>query len=231
MISANVGIGSQGYINNGVTPVFAGTFTQSGGTSTTQDLQLGDGYNQTDCKATYNLCGGLLQTPQIEVGGANPLSDITFKFTGGTLQAVSGGNGSYNSAPITVGTAASNVATVDANGQTYLLNNSGGGWSFNGSGKLRVIDSAGGGMVVLGGNDGNGDPINNTYSGGTQVLSGTLQVLNSTALPSAGLLTVGGPGQSISAVFDLNGQQVTTQGLVTASSWPFSTSPRPASTC
>ena len=68
LISTNVSVGSEGYINNGVIPVFAGTFTQTGGTSKTQDLQLGDIYNGTDCKATYNLCGGLLQTPAIDAG-------------------------------------------------------------------------------------------------------------------------------------------------------------------
>ena len=94
-----------------------------------------------------------------------------------------------------------------------------------GSGQLLVTDSLGGGTVVLGGLDVNYNPITNTYAGGTTVLSGKLQVsapvngvnVGATALPATGLLTIGGAGQSQSATFDLNGQPVSVEGLVTAS--------------
>ena len=99
-----------------------------------------------------------------------------------------------NSIPITVGTAASNVATVDANGQTMTLN---GGGALSGPGQLAVIDSVGGGTVVLGNT---GVLIANTYTGGTTVLSGTLDVLNAQALPNTGVLTVAGPGSIVSSV-------------------------------
>ena len=57
-----------------------------------------------------------------------------------------------------------------------------------------MIDSVGAGTVVLGGQDVNGNPITNNYTGGTTVLSGTLQVAYADALPSMGVLTIGGPG-------------------------------------
>ena len=91
--------------------------------------------------------------------------------------------------PITVGTAASNIATFDVNGQVIGA----GGWTLAGPGQLSVIDSAGGGMFVLDGN-------HNDYTGGTTVLSGSLQVTNSNALPSMGVFTVGGPGAIVSSV-------------------------------
>ena len=100
--------------------------------------------------------------------------------------------------PITVGTAASNVATVDANANTLTLNDNS---SLSGPGQLAVIDSLGGGTVVLGGTYWNsGAFIVNAYSGGTKVLSGTLEVVNSQALPKTGVLTVAGPGAIVSSV-------------------------------
>ena len=65
----------------------------------------------------------MLQTGNIYVGGgANGYAagTATFNFTGGTLQAAPAGNrpGLTKRAPITVGTAASNMATIDANGQS-----------------------------------------------------------------------------------------------------------------
>ena len=149
----------------------------------------------------------------------------TFNFNAGTLQASPQGTvnhpaGLVNAMQITVGTAASNVATVDANGQTVTLN----GYAYpypgalSGPGQLRVIDSVGGGTVTLGGSDINGNPMPNYYTGGTTVLSGTLEVLYAQALPNTGVLTIGGPGSSVRAAFNLNGTQQTTQGLITASS-------------
>ena len=65
------------------------------------------------------------------------------------------------------------------------------GYALAGPGQLRVIDSVGGGTVVLG--NSNNTSLGNLYTGGTTVLSGTLQVLSATALPNVGVLTVGGP--------------------------------------
>ena len=159
---------------------------------------VGTGHNFYWTPGVYNLQGGVLETSSISLGGLgyNPL--CSFNFTAGTLQAaagevaVGGGTGLSITMPITVGTAASNVATVDANGQTATLDSSTG--YLTGPGQLRVIDSTvGGGMVVL------GNALPNTYTGGTTVLSGTLQVLNATtALPSVGVVTVGGPVSLVS---------------------------------
>ena len=159
--------------------------------------------------ATYNLSGGLLQLAQNEVDGGN----VTFNFTGGTLQAFPGTYHATelgNAFPITVGTAASNVATFDANGMTIDSNST--GLPATGPGQLRVIDSKGGGTVILGTYS-----TVNTYSGGTTILSGKLQMASAGGLPTTGILTIGGAGQSSPATFDLNSQQVSIQGLVTAS--------------
>ena len=64
-------------------------------------------------------------------------------FSGGTLQA--GGTAGV-SATVNVGTASSSVATVDANGNSLTLNHYGA--TLSGPGRLIVIDSAGGGIVV-----------------------------------------------------------------------------------
>ena len=65
---------------------------------------------------------------------------------------------------------------------------------------MRVIDSVAvgsTGAVVLGGGDNLGNHLINNYTGGTTVLSGTLQVLYPTALPDTGVLTVAGPGSVV----------------------------------
>ena len=67
------------------------------------------------------------------------------------------------------------------------LNGNSGSWS--GLGQLVVIDSAGGGRVVLN----SGDGIINNYTGGTRVLSGTLEVADAQGLPGTGVLNVAGP--------------------------------------
>ena len=71
----------------------------------------------------------------------------------------------------------------------------------SGPGNLTVIDSAGGGTVVLGGTyEYRHSPhVANTYTGGTTVLSGTLEVVNSHALPNTGVLTVAGPAAIVSS--------------------------------
>ena len=175
-----------------------GVFTQTGGTNSCYSLQLGNLDNIAGSHGTYNLDGGVLQVSTLRPEGANlSLSQevMNFNFTAGTLQA-SGGT-TYNQTPITVGTAASNIATVNANGQTMILNELGEG-VLVGAGQLAVIDSAGGGRVVLGANA--ATPVANLYTGGTTVLSGTLEVIGAQALPSIGVLTVAGPGSIVSSV-------------------------------
>ena len=140
----------------------------------------------------------MLQTGKIAIDiNAGDPSLATVNFTGGTLQA--GGTGFQNELRMTIGAAASDVATVDANGQTMSFNADNLG-SLIGPGQLRVIDSAGGGTVVLGGTDTTGIPIPNSYAGGTTVLSGTLEVFYAQAIPNIGVLTVAGPGAIVSSV-------------------------------
>ena len=188
--------------NNGT-----GTFNQTGGSNYTHSIDLGGeataitGTHNTSLQSssfvtpgTYNLAGGLLQATSISASGLDlyQQSPAYFNFTGGTLQAgpsVTVGGETYlpglvvSGMPITVGTAASNLATIDVNG---YVSGTDGGWTYSGPGQLRVIDSVGGGMLVLDGNQ-------NLYTGGTIVSSGTLQVTNAQALPATGVLTVGGP--------------------------------------
>ena len=90
-----------------------------------------------------------------------------------------------------------------------------------------MIDSAGGGRVVLGGTGGSGNALVDTYAGGTRVLSGVLELVNSSALPTTGVLTVAGPGSIVSiasagTVFesDTVGQVVRTDREGIASSSP-----------
>ena len=89
--------------------------------------------------------------------------------------------------------------------------------TFSGPGQLRVIDTAGGGTVVFGGTDGSHLP--NTYSGGTTVLSGTLEVMTAESLPATGVLTVGGPVSLVSSALagTLFGSNAAGQSLVVGS--------------
>ena len=188
-----------------------GIFNQTGGTNVAGGISLGgqastypsSGGNVTiNTPGTYNLYGGLLRTTGI---GNNQGSNL-FNFSGGTIQpgllgvdsTAPGTYQCFNGMAITLGTSASNVGTFDSNGGTLVLNNAV-GWSsgiITGPGLLRVIDSAGGGVVQIGGSYFNGTSTVsavNSYTGGTQVLSGTLEVLNYQALSPIGVLTVGGP--------------------------------------
>ena len=102
-----------------------------------------------------------------------PIGAATFNFNAGTLQA--GPGGMTNAITLTLGTAASSVATVDANSQTLSFNSNYTG-TLTGPGQLKVIDSAGGGTVILGSTDIN--ILGNNYTGGTTVLSGAGSVVS-----------------------------------------------------
>ena len=221
------------YIGNAGT----GIFTQTGGTNITSIVDLSGQYHKHNATGnlttlvyspgTYNLNGGMLQTGWVRVDpkGKSTLANLTF--TGGTLQAAVGGL--INAVPTTVGTAASNLATIDANGQVVNLN---AGFSLAGPGQLRVIDSAGGGMIVLGNSDGT-LAYGNSYTGGTTVLSGTLQVLERPGPAQRGRFDHRRAGTGVRAAFNLNGTQQTTEGLATARAWsvPISTSKCRAPIC
>ena len=120
--------------------------------------------------ATYNLNGGLLQLSAL-TGGTGATA---FNFSGGTLRA---GATFSTSVPITVG-ASGGGATFDTAGSQLTLSG-----SLSGPGSLTLDDSLGTGRLILIGS--------NSYSGGTIVEAGTLEVTNSDALPDGGSLTVG----------------------------------------
>ena len=156
--------------NNGT-----GTFNQTGGSNLTYSIDLGGyataitGTHNTSLQSssfvtpgTYNLAGGLLQAATIFASNVDlyQQSPAYFNFTGGTLQAGSlvmlgGETGSPGVEGVRyahhLATAASNVATIDVAGPPFHQ------WyrrycrhRIVGPGQLRVIDSAGGGMFVLG---------------------------------------------------------------------------------
>ena len=92
-------------------------------------------------------------------------------FSQGTLQAVAGFS---TSVPIVLSTSGSN-AVFQTSGDTLTL-----AGTLSGSGTLQEI---GNGLLILSGN--------NTFVGGITVLSGTLNVLSDSALPSGLSLTIG----------------------------------------
>ena len=105
----------------------SGSFTQSGGTNSTTNLNLG--YFGVS-SGTYNLNGGLLS---LGSGGMSQGSgSASFNFGGGTLQAVSSFSSSL---PIALSTAGSN-GVFDTEGNT--LNLSG---PLSGPGGLQKIGS------------------------------------------------------------------------------------------
>ena len=227
---------SQGLLTTPMLSVGAagtGIFTQTGGTNIVNyELLLGgaarrfatgsSGSSIVSTPGTYNLNGGLLQTGYIGVNfsAIGTVGPATFNFTAGTLQAPAGGLS--NSLPITVGTAASNIATLDPHGQTMLINYNGypGSGCLTGPGQLVVNDSVSGGTVVLGNTDYSQGPIFNTYTGGTKVLSGTLQLLYGLALPATGDLSVGSPGAQATVELDSLGF-ASVQGLITSNAANF----------
>ena len=133
-----------------------GTFTQSGGTNTT-NLTLG---TEAGSGGTYNLNGGLLILSSLSQGSGS----AAFNFSGGTLQASSSFS---TSLPMTLGTSGGG-ATSNTAGYTVTLSG-----SLSGPGSLTLNDTLGTGTLIL--------TASNTYTGGTTINLGTLQLGNGTA--------------------------------------------------
>ena len=173
-----------------------GTITQSGGTnmavigpgsnSTAAALVLGFDSDATGAGAgTYNLNGGLLV-----VGGFGlQMNDIPAQFnaSGGTFQAASSWQ---TGVPITL---TSGSLTFDTSGNTVRL-----GGMIDGSGGLIYQDTGGGGSLTL--------EVANSYTGGTVVTSGSLQIGDPAALGSGSLTVNGG-------TLDLSGLSIVVGGL------------------
>ena len=106
---------------------------------------------------------------------------------GPTVASLSGGTGGM----LTNTSTAASILTINpASGTstTYLGTIAGSGTG--GQGRLSLVMS-GNGTLKLGGT--------NNYAGGTTVTSGTLEFINSSALPSTGILTVGSPRNLVSS--------------------------------
>ena len=190
-------------------PSRTGTFTQSGGINRAMDYLYIAGSS-----GTYSLSGSaLLSAPTENVGYAG---GGTFSQSGGTNLVTSllelGGSGTYNLnggelvTPAIEGNGVFNLGggTLVAGGgfttsQAMTLTGSGGSGAIN-TGEYQVAlsgDLSGpGGLVVLG----DGTLIltgSNSYSGGTVVEYGTLEVSSAAALPQGGSLIVGAGGTLI----------------------------------
>ena len=114
----------------------------------------------------------------LNVGSTGAIgSSGTLSFTGGTLQYSSANQTDYSAR---FSTAANQSYSIDTNGQsvTYAT-----GLTSNG-GSLTVTDSAGGGVLVLTGN--------NTYTAGTTFAGGALNVGSTGAIGSSGTLSFTG---------------------------------------
>ncbi|MFI5361400.1 MAG: autotransporter domain-containing protein [Elusimicrobiota bacterium] len=144
--------------------------------------------------------GGTLQTSFSSISGLT--------LNGGTFQAQDAG---AVSGVVLAGTG----GTVDSAGNNPSMS------AITGTGGLTVMDSVGGGILTL-----NTAAGNNTYSGGTLINSGTLQLGANSALPAGsalntavgGTLDLNGYGQTLGAVANL-GTVKTGLGVLTASSY------------
>ena len=149
----NAGLLSVPYVHVGDSGT--GTFTQSGGTDSA--LFLGLGW-QPGSSGTYNLNGGMLVLSSLGVG----LGSGVLNLNGGTLQI----NSPFTTTlPIGLNTSGG-TATLDTAGNTVTLSG-----VLSGPGGLTKTDS---GTLVL--------TTTNTYSGGTTVSAGTLQLGNAYAV-------------------------------------------------
>ena len=159
------------------------------GTPATVTLDLGYlGSVRMGLQNTYTG-GTTINGGTMIVTNAASLGAITGRLTinSGTLEVAAGFS---TSRPITLGSAASTIQ-VDA-GQTYTTAN-----AVSGSGAL---SKTGAGTLILN--------ASNTYSGGTNVTAGTLQMGANSVLPATGLLTVSG------GTLDLKNFSQTTVGIV-----------------
>jgi autotransporter-associated beta strand protein len=157
-----------------------GSFTQSGGTNSTRNLAVGTIDNRT--RATYSLNGGLLITSSVSRGpnGAGS-GGATFNFNGGTLQA-SGNNSNFVSGPMFVAVQVGG-AIIDVQGFSDAIGLNLAHDPSLGSTRDGGLTKLGGGILTLSGN--------NTYTGPTKVLAGTLIVTNRFAIENGTSLTVG----------------------------------------
>lgn len=178
------------------------TVTMSGGTLTTDathdedwhaGVNMASGYNTaTGGSATFNLNGGTLSTLRVfsETGDTGVKGTSTFNFNGGTLQAQAS-RGNFMEG-LTRANVRNGGAVVNTNGfnvtiaQALLHSDIGGdlaidgGLTKNGAGTLTLSNA-------------------NTYSGGTTVSAGRIEVTNNTALGSGAVSIAAGANVLLNA--------------------------------
>ncbi len=165
----------------------SGTFTQNGGTVTTQTgdqgIQLGIGGGT----GYYNLNGGTLVSNFGQYG--SPYSG-TFTFGGGTFRAATSFNTNRQTGVTTI-IADGATARIDTNGQTVT-------WStaLTGAAAAGLVKS-GDGLLVLSGD--------NAYAGDTEAARGTLRAGHANAFGNATGTVIASGVTSSSGAIDLNG--------------------------
>jgi autotransporter-associated beta strand repeat/autotransporter-associated beta strand repeat/autotransporter-associated beta strand repeat/autotransporter-associated beta strand repeat/autotransporter-associated beta strand repeat len=180
-ITFNVAPGTQLYsgsiYDDGVASIPAGTTWKEGNaTGGAQVVKLGTGTLQLTGSSAYSG-GTLLTAGTIQVGSAtclgSSISTLTFNGLSGTQTLQAGASVSVN-VPIVTN---SSTNTFDTNGFDLTL-----AGAISGPGTLNKINT---GVLTL-------TSSSNTYSGGTNVNTGTLAIAGSGTLPTSGILNVAG---------------------------------------
>ena len=143
-----------------------GTYTLSGGLNAAGSLVYGTSNPYETGTGIYNLNGGTLAVGSIVANNASEESQPSWKLNlgGGTLQAT--GNLTINSSTFFTMALTANGSTIDTHGNTVTIST-----PISGADSLT---KAGSGTLTL--------AVANTYSGGTTVSAGQLNINNNSAL-------------------------------------------------
>ena len=181
----------------GSNPYSAGT-TISAGT-----LQLGDGTSGHDC--VLSTSGGITNNSWL-IANVASLQTIGQSISGGgTLSKVGSGNLTLTAANLYTGSTLISAGTLQLgdgtagddgmlSGTGGVVNNSVLAFKLSGSQNYADVISGSGSLVKLGTGSLTLSNTNNSYSGGTTVRAGMLELNNTAALPASGSLTVGPSG-------------------------------------
>jgi autotransporter-associated beta strand protein len=189
--------------------------TISADTSTLTIAALGDSNTSTDAGPNYT---GNTAGTGIKIGGGAGAVTINVPINLGNSQTWT--NGSANTFTVggnVAGTAATSATqtltlTDTSTGATAITGNIGNG---SAGGKVALlVNSSGSGLVKLSGTD--------SYTGGTTISAGGLQLGGAGALPSTGALVVG--TTSTAATLDLNANNATVGGTFSGSTGGMVTS-------
>ncbi len=206
--SINTTLGASTTINSLNFNANPASTTISADTSTLTIAALGDSNTSTDAGPNYT--GNTAGTGIKIAGGAGAVT-INVPINLGNSQTWT--NGSANT--FTVGGNVAGTAATSATQTLTLTDTSTGATAINGNitngaagGKLALlVNSSGSGLVKLSGTD--------SYTGGTTISAGGLQLGGAGALPSTGALVVG--TTSTAATLDLNANNATVGGTFSGS--------------